>query len=202
MGKPGTYVRAYHLILTAYGFWLPNDPRGSWSDFVRSFELVRFGRATKTAERRSLARDPSDHRIRRAAKQALVRDPAVFDGLQARAVARGLGASVARSGFVIHACAVMPDHVHLVVARHRYSIERVAMQLKSNASRELVAEGLHPFQHVLYADGTRPMPWARKHWSVFLSDDEGIDRAIRYVNNNPVRDGKKAQAWTFVIPFV
>lgn len=23
-----------HVIFGAYGFWLPNDPRGSWSEFV------------------------------------------------------------------------------------------------------------------------------------------------------------------------
>jgi len=27
-------VIGFHVILTAYGFWLPNDPRGSWSEFV------------------------------------------------------------------------------------------------------------------------------------------------------------------------
>lgn len=29
-------VLAYHVIFGAYGFWLPNDPRGSWSKFVAS----------------------------------------------------------------------------------------------------------------------------------------------------------------------
>ena len=53
-------VRWYHLIMTAYGFWLPNDPRGSWSEFVASWELYKFGAATKTNEKRSLARDPHD----------------------------------------------------------------------------------------------------------------------------------------------
>ena len=33
-------VRWYHLIISAYGFWLPNDPRGSWSDFVGAWELL------------------------------------------------------------------------------------------------------------------------------------------------------------------
>ena len=47
-------IHGYHVILPMYGFWLPNDPRGSWSDFVRKWELVRFGAATKTVERRSL----------------------------------------------------------------------------------------------------------------------------------------------------
>ena len=48
-------VLAYHVIFGAYGFWLPNDPRGSWSDFVGAWELLRFGKATKTTERRSVA---------------------------------------------------------------------------------------------------------------------------------------------------
>ena len=49
-------VRAYHSTFSAYGFWLPNDSRGSWSDFVRSFELYLTGAATKTTETKSLAR--------------------------------------------------------------------------------------------------------------------------------------------------
>lgn len=36
-------IHAYHFILSAYGFWLPNDPRGSWSDFVGAWELFRYG---------------------------------------------------------------------------------------------------------------------------------------------------------------
>jgi hypothetical protein len=41
-------IRGYHVIFGAYGFWLPNDPRGSWSEFVGSWELFRFGAATTT----------------------------------------------------------------------------------------------------------------------------------------------------------
>lgn len=26
-------IYAFHAICGLYGFWLPNDPRGSWSDF-------------------------------------------------------------------------------------------------------------------------------------------------------------------------
>ncbi len=44
-------ILAARLIFSAYGFWLPNDPRGSWSDFVRPWELLRFDRATKVGER-------------------------------------------------------------------------------------------------------------------------------------------------------
>ena len=41
-------VYAYHVIISAYGFWLPNDPRGSWSDMVRKYELLRYGPAWRT----------------------------------------------------------------------------------------------------------------------------------------------------------
>jgi hypothetical protein len=29
-----------HVIFGAYGFWLPNDPRGSWSEFVGAWDFV------------------------------------------------------------------------------------------------------------------------------------------------------------------
>ncbi|MEX2215722.1 MAG: hypothetical protein WD768_16545 [Phycisphaeraceae bacterium] len=83
-------VIAYHLILTAYGFWLPNDPRGSWSDFVRAWELFRFGGpATKVNTRRSLAHQPHDRAKRKELNDHLARPPVLFNGLQARAIARG-----------------------------------------------------------------------------------------------------------------
>ena len=41
-------VHGYHAIFGTYGFWLPNDPRGSWSDFVGAWELVRFGKPMKS----------------------------------------------------------------------------------------------------------------------------------------------------------
>ena len=34
-------VLAYQVILSFYVFWPPNDPRGSWSDWVASWELFR-----------------------------------------------------------------------------------------------------------------------------------------------------------------
>lgn len=68
-------VLAYHLIVTAYGFWLPNDPRGSWSDFVRSWELFWYGASSKVTTRASLAKRDHDRDLRRAQKSALRYDP-------------------------------------------------------------------------------------------------------------------------------
>ena len=36
-------VIAYHLIWTAYGWWLPNDPRGSTSNRIRQNIITTLG---------------------------------------------------------------------------------------------------------------------------------------------------------------
>ena len=72
---------AYHVIITAYGFWLPNDPRGSYSDFVGSWELFRYGPATKMTTRFSVAGRAHDRGLRLVAKRALKYPDVHFDGL-------------------------------------------------------------------------------------------------------------------------
>ena len=191
-------VFAYHVIVSAYGFWLPNDERGSWSDFVRAYELLRFGPATKVDTHRSVAGRPFDRRRRDAAKAAL-RYPAVrFDGAQVAAIAAGFADGVARSGFVILACAIEPDHVHLVVARHEYDVEQVVNRLKGAATRELAAAGVHRLAGHRTTNGTTPSPWAEGNWYVYLDSAADIERAIRYVENNPVKAGRPRQYWPFV----
>jgi hypothetical protein len=194
-------VLAYHLIMTFYGFWLPNDPRGSWSDLVRAWELRRFGPATKTRQRRSHAHDPHDVARRLEAKQYLARPQVYLTGLQARAVATGFARFVRRSGITIHACAILAQHAHLVIKRHSYSIEEIARHLKADATSQLKLEGLHPFAENAYQNGAIPSPWARKEWKCFLFDNEYITNANRYVRRNPAREGHRAQAWKFVAAF-
>src|SRR6185437_12442838 len=64
-------ILASHVIFGAYGFWLPNDPRGSWSDFVACWELYRYGKASKVETTQSLAHAPHDRAARIAAKSSL-----------------------------------------------------------------------------------------------------------------------------------
>jgi len=197
----GAYrVIAYHLILSAYGFWLPNDPRGSWSDFVRSWELLRYGRATKVNHGRSVARVPHDRRARLEAKRALRYQPVRFTGEQAWCVAKGFEDYARRSGLIIHACAVLPDHAHLVVARHTCAVEQVARLLKQSAAVQLQHAGLHPFARHRYADRRHPSPWARGEWKVFIVTDEHLRAAVRYVNDNPLKESLPRQHWSFVTP--
>ena len=138
-------IVGYHLIFGAYGFWLPNDPRGSWSDFVGSWELFRYGPATKTEERHSVARRPHDRVRRLAAKEALQRPAVEFTDVQVLAIGAGFANYVLKSGLPVWACAIMPDHVHLVVGPPGMKVEQLAIQLKGAATERLKEEGLHLF---------------------------------------------------------
>jgi REP element-mobilizing transposase RayT len=187
-------VLASHVIFCAYGFWLPNDPRGSWSDFVGAWELRRFGRATNINTRRSVAGMRHDGEKRRLAKTALKYPAVSFTGVQARAVGRGFAEYIHRSNVSVLACSILPRHVHMVIGRHEFNVEYVVNQLKGYATRRLSAEQIHPF-----ADVTGPARscWARGQWKVFLDSPADVQRATDYVRANPSKEGLPMQSHGF-----
>ncbi len=185
---------AHHLVITAYGFWLPNDARGSGSSFVGSIALYDFaGRATKVEDGRSRAYDAHDRTKRLVAKELLKRPPVIFTGVQARAVARGIAAYAGRSAIPIWACAIMPDHAHFVVAETGRDLDQMILQFKAAATRRMLVESIHPYQ----IESPRPKCFARGGWKVFLEAVD-VDHAIRYVEDNPVKAGLRTQNWWFV----
>lgn len=181
-------VQAYHAIWGCYGFWLPNDPRGSWSTFVRSYELYAHGPATKANTRRSLADRKHDAAKRRAAKAALKHPPMRLDGKMAKTV----GTAVGGLGLDIHALAVMPDHVHAVLGRGAVRVEQQVRRMKQAGTAALRNAGL--------VDKDRPV-WVRSGWFVYLNDDAAVRRAVRYVEGNPARSGLRPQRWSCVSPW-
>jgi len=193
----------WHLIFSVYGFWLPNDERGSGSSSVRAQHIYEAGgEATKVYTTHSVAARPHDVRMRRRAKESLKYPAVLLTGLQARAVARGIEAVVPKIGLTIHACAIMPDHVHVVVARHRLDGDELIACLKRAGTRGMNAEGIHPMRDHPRANGRLPTPWAGGGWKVMLFSPEQMYAAIRYVEQNPVRAGFMAQRWSFVAPYV
>ena len=193
-------IHGYHVIFGAYGFWLPNDPRGSWSDFVHAWELVRFGRSTKSLDRVEIA--PAEYAAWRAETlQALTYPPVSLDGEQARAVGEGFAKFCSKNRLGIWACSILPEHVHLVLGRHRYKMEIAANLLKGAATKRLKEVGMHPMAMYEQEDGRIPHMWAAHQWIAFLDSEQAIENAIKYVEANPSKEGKRPQAWKCVIPF-
>lgn len=195
-------VHGYHLILPMYGFWLPNDPRGSWSDFVRRWELARFGKATRSIDRKTFDELTDDEiKSRDAAKQKLKFPAVSLSGIQALGIGKGFATKVAISNYTIWACAILPEHTHLVVARHSYKVETIANMLKGAATRQLKESNLHPLAEFKGVNGKTPPMWAARQWKVYLDNEDAIDEAINYVEMNPEKEGKPRQSWSFVTPF-
>jgi REP element-mobilizing transposase RayT len=144
---------------------------------------------------------PHDRAARQRAKAALSYPPVTFDGRQALCVANGFARMVAKARYQVYACSILPEHVHMVLGRYRYDVETMVRLLKAEATTELIQEGRHPLAAYSTPDGTPPSPWARKCWKVFLNDPETVRNAIGYVERNPIKDGKRPQRWSFVVPF-
>ncbi len=185
-------VLAYHVVFSTYGFWLPNDPRGSGSVYVGSNALLPFGLATKTDERNSVADRPHDRGVRRLARSALRRPPVRLSGGLAQAAARGFGRACAEGAYALHALALMPDHVHAVIGRHGRSIRAIVGHLKARATRGLKEEGQWQTDGPVWGEGCRV---------VFLDSDERVRGATEYVEANPVRAGLRPQHWSIVVPW-
>jgi REP element-mobilizing transposase RayT len=188
-------IVGYHVIFGAYGFWLPNDPRGSWSNFVGSWELFRYGPATKTNERRSVAYQPHDQALRLAAKKALKRPAVEFNGQQARAVGMGFASYVQGSRLPVWACAILPDHVHLLVylpeegMLHRFnklwrgrSGRKIAKLLDPKADEQaLQTMAAHANGKAHYA------VWKEQVRALAIWNQKKLHAMIDYIHHNPVR---------------
>jgi REP element-mobilizing transposase RayT len=189
-------VCAYHIVVTTYGFWLPNDPRGSGSKQVRSIELLPFGQANYLETRWSVASEDHDHRLRRAAKTAIKYPEVTLLPEQVDIVGNAFAEQAERSQFRIYACAIQPQHTHLVIARHHYKIEQVGRILRQAATLALLDANSHPFADQRSPSGRLPSIWAQDFWRVFLFNDDDIQRSLDYCA------GQTGQRnWDWLTPF-
>jgi len=100
---------AYHIVFCVYGFWLPNDPRGSWSGYVGSKKILRLGYATKTDTRISVAKSAHNYSLRLLQKGGLKYPSVRLSKAQIEAVKRGFQIGIEEGGYRVHACAVLRD---------------------------------------------------------------------------------------------
>ncbi len=191
-----------HLNCSAYGFWLPNDPRGSCSGRLWAKHLRPFGPARQVTTRESVAASPHDRVLRLAAKRHLKYPPVRFTRTQIDAIGEGFSQIVVQLQLTVFACAILPEHVHLVTAAHARDPETLIGFLKRSGTRELTARGLHPVAGFRDTRGRVPSPWAEEGWPVFLDTVEQMRQAIEYVERNLEKEGLPRQQWSFVVPFI
>ena len=196
-------VIAYHVIFGAYGFWLPNDPRGSWSTEVWARHLQPFGGATKVDTRQSLAGREHNRSLRLEAKQHLQYPAVQLNPAQIHAIGNAFTQAIEDLGLDLHACSIMPDHVHFVMGRYRSTAEFVAGFLKRAATRRLSDEGIHPLQELPPSQWSSTEPLGgRRMVCLFELAGRSVQGGIRYAEENPVKAGLPPQRWPFVRPYM
>ncbi|NOG55010.1 MAG: hypothetical protein HND57_11935 [Planctomycetes bacterium] len=130
-------------------------------------------------------------------KLSLKYPPVRLTHKQRLAVAGGFGQYFRERGLRAWACAIVPDHIHLVLESGSYDPKRLVVQLKGGATRALKQQGIHPLKQYADEHGTVPKCFAKGQWVVYLDPDD-VGPAIRYVNNNPVKEGLPSQVWPFI----
>ncbi len=177
-------IIAYHTIFTTYGTWLPNDPRGSYSrkiynDQLRALDTIKYGRQNPIPAKKLL------RRFWTAATPHLSRPPFFIDDNSRPIIAAAFNKVIQRLDIKVPACAIMNDHIHMVVLRSKYKIEYLVNQLKGTATKALKL---------------KQTPWSRGCWKVFIADTEALQAAVDYIQTNPTCAGLPVQSWDFVTP--
>lgn len=185
-------VIAYHLIWTAYGWWLPNDPRGSGSKEVADDVIADLGKLHYGRKRAQPTGKVVREFYERAA--AVLKFPLLgFDEVARAAIAEAFALAIEENHYTCYACAIMPDDVHMLFRKHKHTAEEMAQTLKDSSRSRLSNMGLRTPDHPTWTDG--------HGWSVFLDHPREIRRTIPYIEENPVKIGLPRQNWPFVRPY-
>ena len=181
-------VAGYHLIWTVYGWWLPNDPRGSTSREIRRAELaplgeLHYGRKRLQPAGRLLAA------FHDAARGLLRHELLKLSDSDTAVIADAMAEVIRRQAYTCYACAIMPDHVHLLIRKHKHRAEEMIENFQEASRLWLREAGLRAADHPV---------WGGPGWKVYQDSREDMERTIRYIRGNPRHLGLPEQQWPLV----
>jgi REP element-mobilizing transposase RayT len=115
-----------------------------------------------------------------------------FDVSQIQEVASAFAIVISRHRYTCYACAIMPDHVHSVIRKHRHRGEEMIEHFQRQSRLENCLVGSLPSSHPV---------WTKGGWNRFLDSPNAIHGRIRYVADNPEKAGLPRQTWPFVVAY-
>jgi REP element-mobilizing transposase RayT len=183
-------IVGHHLIWTAYGWWLPTDPRGSMSREVRKESLIDLGDLHYGRKRIQ----PANWQVKQfyaAVAESLQFNLLKFSSDEVTAVADAFEKTINKRGYTCYACAIMPEHIHVLIRRHR-DLPEAMMEAFQEDSRLAVLDLKSKLRGI-----DHPV-WGGPGWKVFLNTPFDMHRIVRYIENNPMKIGLPKQQWPFV----
>jgi REP element-mobilizing transposase RayT len=103
-------------------------------------------------------------------------------------VARAFAETVRRHRYTCYACAIMPDHIHLLIRKHSHLAEDMIEHFQNESRPLLVHAGVRSTDHPT---------WGGPGWN-FLDHPDDIWRTIRYIEGNPIKARLPRQNRDFV----
>ncbi len=181
-------VIARHLILTGYGHWLPNDPRGSTSREVVARKLrglgeLHVGRKFPQPARQTLK---SFHRN---ARRQLEHSVLWFDAAKRQVIADAFAQTMQDCRYTCFACAILSNHAHLIIRKHHDRAETMIDHFRTGSALRLCRLADVPNNHPV---------WNTGHYKKFLFTPEDITRTATYIRDNPARERIPEQNFPFV----
>lgn len=194
MNPHRTAIAAHH-ILTLYGHWAVNDPRGSGSNEIidpkfESLGPIHHGRRPEHLQ-------PSRDELRSFHRQHrdLLNHPVFWiDDEMRHEIACAIASVIHEHCYTCYACAICGNHLHLVIRTHKHR----ALQQWNH-----FAEGIRQrVRHLLHdrISAQHPVISARPY-SVLLFTPDDVRGRVEYVMKNPPKEGLTAQRWDFVTPY-
>jgi len=182
---------AHHLILTGYGHWLSNDPRGSMSMATYCPELAQmarshFGRRETQPPREEL------RAFYREAQKRLAYPVLWWEEPHRRTLVAACGSVVRKANLTCYACAVLRNHAHLLIRRHRLRGEEMLSLLKEAGRAGLRGEGLAGSGHPVFSAD-------RACFFKFTTD--AVHACVEYIENNNVKHRLAPIPCEFVVPY-
>jgi hypothetical protein len=150
-------VIGHHLIWTAYGWWLPNDPRGSSSHEIRVERIADLGELHHGRK----AVQPSSAELRHfyeEARQVLKHELLTFDADQRVIIADAFAEVIAERPYTCYACAILAEHVHVLIRKHRDKAEEMIEHPQARSRQRLIEAGKRLPEHPV---------WGGPGWKVF-----------------------------------
>jgi REP element-mobilizing transposase RayT len=90
---------------------------------------------------------------------------------------QGIAASfddlVRRHGYTCYACAIMPDHIHILIRKHRDIAETMIVYFQDESRKTVLRLGRREPYHPV---------WGGPGWEVFLETCEDMFRTVDYTS--------------------
>jgi REP element-mobilizing transposase RayT len=168
----------YHLVISAYGLWLPGDERGTWSEAWD--EQLGF------IEPHTL--HPGDPVRLRMSRERMTHPRVLLNTEMLLAVEDTIGTCAAQSDWKVVAASIESTHAHLLLTYTKRDIDNTVKWLKDQATKCIHKTTRH-----------RGPVWCKGRWRGFVYDPLAWYNTRHYIEQHNVRRGVDPRPYPFLV---